>query len=107
MKSKKPSGNSALNKLPASDAPGSDGSTEALDRGYGDEHGGYLVEPIDDEPRGDLRAAVRATRGSYLPYKDHPWSHLSTEFARTSVAHMDGPPTTGLPLPIHTPVHEP
>ena len=51
MKSKKPSGNSECNKLPASDAPGSDGSTEALDRGYGDEHGGYLVEPTDDEPR--------------------------------------------------------
>jgi len=51
MNTKKPSDNSARQTIPASDAPSSDRSTESLDRGYGDEHGGYLVEPTDDEPR--------------------------------------------------------
>lgn len=32
-------------------APGSDGTAQPLERGYGDEHGGYLVEPTEDEPR--------------------------------------------------------
>jgi hypothetical protein len=32
-------------------SPGSDGSALPLERGYGDEHGGYLVEPNEDEPR--------------------------------------------------------
>jgi len=51
MNPKKPSSNSGRNKLPVSVAPQSDRPTEALDRGYGDEHGGYLVEPTEDEPR--------------------------------------------------------
>jgi hypothetical protein len=32
-------------------SPGSDGSAQPLERGYGDEQGGYLVDPTEDEPR--------------------------------------------------------
>jgi hypothetical protein len=36
-------------------SPGSDGTAQPLERGYGDEHGGYLVEPTEDEPRRQAR----------------------------------------------------
>jgi hypothetical protein len=32
-------------------SPGSEGTKQPLERGYGDEHGGYMVEPTEDEPR--------------------------------------------------------
>ena len=67
MITKKPFSNSGRIKIPASDAPRSDHPTEALDRGYGDEHGGYLVEPTDDDPRRPADHGSADSRPSETP----------------------------------------
>ncbi|MCY7306998.1 MAG: hypothetical protein LH632_12790 [Rhodoferax sp.] len=67
MITKKPFSNSGPSKLPATDAPRSDRPTEALERGYGDELGGYLVEPTDDEPRRPAGSGSVASRPSEKP----------------------------------------